>query len=325
MWYLLPHSDSTSTDKICGKTADISVTLICDEIQITGERWWWWWWWEKNPQRSCRCIWAHIDECVKLMYQASHLQSCQVPAHMNRQLVGGRQQQQRWAFLSWLNLFPPSFALLNSHLLSVYLFLLFFSLLRCGRPPSRWTTHTHIHYTHTRSPTPSLSLFSLSLSLPLFPSVQWLYPWVQMDTMEASSQPLSYPWPCRFYSSLIQQLLSSMAIVKETAHHQCTAALLCSLLLFPSLSPMWHKGLSYTPPLLRLCQEPSSVRLLLYCMREIHLALCTRWSVKRESPFILQWGAECTGDAFAVAFFECCVELAADTTGDERSREAICF
>lgn len=23
-----------------------------------------------HPQRSCRCIWAHIDECVKLMYQA---------------------------------------------------------------------------------------------------------------------------------------------------------------------------------------------------------------------------------------------------------------
>lgn len=124
-----------------------------------------------------------------------------------------------------------------------------------------------------------------------------------MDTVEASSQPLSYPWPCRFYSSLIQQLLSSMAIVKETAHHQCTAAVLFSLLLFPSLSPMWHKGLSYTPPLLSLCQEPSSVRLLLYCMREIHLALCTRWSVKRESPFILRRGAECTGDCVCGIFF----------------------
>lgn len=122
--------------------------------------------------------------------------------------------------------------------------------------------------------------------------------------MESSSQPLSYPWPCRFYSSLIQRLLSSMAIVKETAHHQCTAALLFSLLFFPSLSPMWHKGLSYTPPLLRLCQDPSSVRLLLYCMREIHLALCTRWSVKRESPFILRWGAECTGDTFFWRLFQ---------------------
>lgn len=76
---------------------------------------------------------------------------------------------------------------------------------------------------------------------------------------------------------------------------------------FPSLSPMWHKGLSYTPPLLRLCQESSSVRLLLYRMREIHLALCTRWSVKRESPFILRWGAGCTWDSFFLGgFFKSC-------------------
>lgn len=46
----------------------------------------------------------------------------------------------------------------------------------------------------------------------------------------------------------------------------------CSTLpLHPSLSPMWHKGLSYTPPPVRLCQEPSSVRLLLYRMRKILL------------------------------------------------------
>ena len=209
---------------------------------------------------------------------------------MNRQLVGGRQQQQqqRWAFLSWLNLFPPSFALLNSHLL-FSLSLSFFSSLSLSlsavvdpphaEPPTH--THTHTTHTHTLSLLPPHCLFSLSLSL--FPSPQWLYPRVQMDTMKASSQPLSYPWPCRFYSSLIQQLLSSMAIVKETAHHQCALQHpIFSLLLFPSLSPMWHKGLSYTPPLLGLCQEPSSVRLLLYCMREIHLALRTRWSVKKK-------------------------------------------
>ena len=244
---------------------------------------------------------------------------------MNRQLVGGRQQQQqqRWAFLSWLNLFPPSFALLNSHLL-FSLSLSFFSSLSlslcCGRPPSCWTTHTHTHilhtHTHTLSLLPPHCLFSLSLSL--FPSPQWLYPRVQMDTMKASSQPLSYPWPCRFYSSLIQQLLSSMAIVKETAHHQCALQHpIFSLLLFPSLSPMWHKGLSYTPPLLGLCQEPSSVRLLLYCMREIHLALRTRWSVKKKKkrePIHSPVGRRAYWRRVCGGFFECCVELAAEAT-----------
>lgn len=158
------------------------------------------------------------------------MQSCQVPAHMNRQLVGGRQQQQQqqiWAFLSWLNLFPPSFALLNSHLL-FSLSLSFFSFLSLSAvvdpPHAEPPTHTHTYILHTHTHTLSYPLTVSSLSLSLFPSPQWLHPRVQMDTMKATSKPLSYPWPCRFYSSLIQQLLSSMAIVKETAHRQCTAA-----------------------------------------------------------------------------------------------------
>lgn len=97
--------------------------------------------------------------------------------------------------------------------------------------------------------------------------------------------------------------------------------------LSSSPSPMWHKGLSYTPPLLSLCQEPSSVRLLLYWLREIHLARCTRWSVKTENPFILWRGAELTGSLFAAAFLKKkhCVQLAAEMTHDRRPRSAICF
>lgn len=103
------------------------------------------------------------------------MQSCQVPAHMNRQLVGGRQQQQQqqiWAFLSWLNLFPPSFALLNSHLL-FSLSLSFFSFLSLSavvdpphaEPPTH--THTHIYYTHTHTLSYPLTVSSLSLSFPI--------------------------------------------------------------------------------------------------------------------------------------------------------------
>lgn len=103
------------------------------------------------------------------------MQSCQVPAHMNRQLVGGRQQQQQqqiWAFLSWLNLFPPSFALLNSHLL-FSLSLSFFSFLSLSavvdpphaEPPTH--THTYILHTHTHTLSYPLTVSSLSLSFPI--------------------------------------------------------------------------------------------------------------------------------------------------------------
>lgn len=53
------------------------------------------------------------------------------------------------------------------------------------------------------------------------------------------------------------------------------------------LLPRRHKGPSYTPPLLRLSQEPSSVGPSLRCMREIHL-------VTGQSSFILQrrWFAD---------------------------------
>ena len=212
-----------------------------------------------------------------------------------------------------LKLTPPFQSISFFLFLSLSLSLLWSTPLMLNHPH----THTHILHTHTHSLSYPLTVSSLSLSL--FPSPQWLYPRVQMDTMKASSQPLSYPWPCRFYSSLIQQLLSSMAIVKETAHHQCALQHpIFSLLLFPSLSPMWHKGLSYTPPLLGLCQEPSSVRLLLYCMREIHLALRTRWSVKKKTknrePIHSPVGRRAYWRRVCGGFFECCVELAAEAT-----------
>lgn len=240
------------------------------------------------------------------MYQASHLQSCQVPAHMNRQLVGGKQAgsssssstRNGPSYLGSIFFLPRSL----SYTHTFYPSLCSSSFLVLS--PPLWSTpvmlnhpHTHSYYTHTWSSTPSLSLSPFFL---LFFN----------DSMHECRWPLWKQAACHwaipglvdFTVVLIQQLLSSMATVKETARHQCTAALLLPLLLFPCLSPMWHKGLSYTPPLLRLCQEPSSVRLLLYSMCEIHLAPHIRWSVKRESPFILQWVAECIGDAFAAAF-----------------------
>lgn len=139
------------------------------------------------------------------MYQASHLQSCQVPAHMNRQLVGGRQAgssssssttRNGPSYLGSIFFLPRSL----SYTHTFYPSLCSSSFLVLS--PPLWSTpvmlnhpHTHSYYTHTWSSTPSLSLSFFSTLL------QWQYARVQMATMEASSMPLSDPRPCRFYSS----------------------------------------------------------------------------------------------------------------------------
>lgn len=175
MWYLFLHSDSTSTDKICGYVcvADMSLALICDEIPVV----------EKKKKKkgwttgsgdgveslsiSQRYLNPHCVVRLGNVPQASHLQSVQVVAHTNRQLVGGSSSSgadepsylHEISFLPFFNSQPPSFTTSHS-LVSPSLPLQWLSPpLPPPLPPSNATNPTH---TCCSPPAPS-PLLSFSL------------------------------------------------------------------------------------------------------------------------------------------------------------------
>lgn len=144
--------------------------------------------------------------------QASHLQSVQVVAHTNRQLVGGSSSSGADEPSSWNQL--PAFLQLTTSIIHYLSFFGFsFSSFTMVKPPSPPPTplfqcyKSHTHVLLTPSPLPTAFLF---------PSPLYMY---MMDTVEKSIQPLSSACPCPFYTSLIRWLMSSMAVVKETAQH----------------------------------------------------------------------------------------------------------
>lgn len=130
----------------------------------------------QHPHRSCRCIWAHIDECVKLMYQAKPF-AVMPSTGSHEQAVSGRQAAAAAAADMGLPILAKSFSSLIRSLkltppFQSISFFLFLSLsLCCGRPPSCRTTHTHTHiyttHTHTHALLPPHCLFSLPLSFPI--------------------------------------------------------------------------------------------------------------------------------------------------------------
>lgn len=143
MWYLFLHSDSTSTDKICGYVcvADMSLALICDEIPVV----------EKKKKKkgwttgsgdgveslsiSQRYLNPHCVVRLGNVPQASHLQSVQVVAHTNRQLVGGSSSSGADEPSSWNQL--PAFLQLTTSIIHYLSFFGFsFSSFTMVKPPS---------------------------------------------------------------------------------------------------------------------------------------------------------------------------------------------
>lgn len=133
--------------------------------------------------------------------------------------------------------------------------------------------------------------------------------------MEVRSLPLSNLWPCRFYSSLIQQLLSSMAVVKGPAIiGHCSETLVHSspplfLLHCDCLTPLYHSGcarnhhlLGYTAYMIFMLQCA-----LHYLSKEREPHSLPAWCYWRCSNFLM-----------------CRIELAAAMSSDEHVAEVIC-
>lgn len=174
MWYLFLHSDSTSTDKICGYVcvADMSLALICDEIPVV----------EKKKKKkgwttgsgdgveslsiSQRYLNPHCVVRLGNVPQASHLQSVQVVAHTNRQLVGGSSSSGADEPSSWNQL--PAFLQLTTSIIHYLSFFGFsfssFTMVKPPSPPPPLPSSNATNPTHTCCSPPAPSpLLSFSL------------------------------------------------------------------------------------------------------------------------------------------------------------------
>lgn len=166
VWYLLLHSDSTYRGKIYGKRVD---SFGIDFWRETHQHW------GVGGflvgMGNGGGIWTVLQMHLSPLWREC---SANVPGEpfavmpstgSHEQAVSGRQAAAAAAMglpiLAKYFSFS-SFVPLNSHLPSVFLLLLL-SLLHCGRPPSRWTTHTCLS-TSTASPLSLSWLTDVSMS-----------------------------------------------------------------------------------------------------------------------------------------------------------------